>query len=74
MSSRAPRTLVEPELGVAANPVWSPDGRRIAFTLTDPRRPMDLHVADVASGAVNRLPDINGERLFRPPPLGRRHL
>ncbi len=51
----APRTLVAPELGVVATPTWSPDGRRIAFTLSDPQRPMDLYVVDVASGAVTRL-------------------
>ncbi len=50
-----PRTLVVPELGIAANPTWSPDGRRIAYTLTDPRRPMDLYVMDLETGEVTRL-------------------
>ena len=51
----APRTLVAPEMGVATNPAWSPDGRRISFTLDDPRQPPDLHVVDVPGGVVTRL-------------------
>lgn len=51
----APRVLVDPGDGVCAFPVFSPDGRTVAFTLATPHHPADLHVVDVASGEVTRL-------------------
>ncbi len=65
------RALFAPEMGLAANPVWSPDGSRIAFTLDSPRDVPDLFVVDVATGDVARLthsvPDASmSEALFVP--------
>lgn len=50
-----PRVLVAPQVGVVSAPQWSPDGRRLSFLLATPTCPNDLHVVDVASGAVTRL-------------------
>ena len=50
-----PRVLVDPGDGVCASPAFSPDGRYVAFTLTTPTQPADLHVVEVDSGEVRRL-------------------
>lgn len=49
------RTLFAPEMGLVANPAWSPDGSRIAVTFDTPRHVPDLFVVDVASGDTTRL-------------------
>lgn len=49
------RVLVDPGDGVCAVPAYSPDGTRVAFTLARPTHPADLHVVDVATGALTRL-------------------
>ena len=49
------RTLFAPEMGLVANPAWSPDGSRIAVTFDTPRHIPDLFVVDVASGDTTRL-------------------
>ena len=51
----AVRTLFAPEMGLVANPAWSPDGSRIAFTFDTPRDIPDLFVVDVASAEIERL-------------------
>jgi dipeptidyl aminopeptidase/acylaminoacyl peptidase len=65
-----PSVLVDPGEGVCAFPSWSPDGRHVAFTLTTPVRPADLHVVEVASGRVRALtrsvPVTAEARLARP--------
>jgi dipeptidyl aminopeptidase/acylaminoacyl peptidase len=50
-----PRVLVDPGDGVCAFPTFSPDGRHLAFTLSTPTHPADLHVVEVATGEVRRL-------------------
>jgi TolB protein len=40
-------------------PVWSPDGRRLAFVQGDRRGNTDIMVMDMASGRVRRLTDSN---------------
>lgn len=52
-----PRVLVAPEMGVCSHPRWSPDGKHISFLLATPRSPADLHMVDIAGGAVTRLTD-----------------
>lgn len=49
------RVLVDPGDGVCAVPSYSPDGSRVAFTLGRPTHTADLHVVDVATGALTRL-------------------
>ena len=49
------RTLFAPEMGIVANPAWSPDGSRIAFTFETPRHVPELFVVDVASADTTRL-------------------
>lgn len=66
------RTLVAPAgMGVVEAPEWSPDGRRISYTLETPTSPRDLYVVDVAGGETRRLtrslPEGGlGERLVAP--------
>jgi len=56
-SGGAPRVLVAPPngLGVISNPDVSPDGRRVAFTMSTPTSAADLYVAPLAGGAPTRL-------------------
>jgi dipeptidyl aminopeptidase/acylaminoacyl peptidase len=51
----APRVVVPLESGVIANPEWSPDGSRLAYTLATPTRPQDLFVVAVAGGPPRQL-------------------
>src|SRR5262249_8282780 len=46
------RVVVPVDLGIAANPEWSPDGRRLAYTLASPTRPQDVYVASL-DGTAN---------------------
>ena len=49
------RTLVDPGDGVCSFPRFSPDGTRVAYTVTTPGHPADLEVVEVATGARTRL-------------------
>ncbi len=49
------RVLVAPEPGVVSAPVWSPDGRTLAYLFGSPTRPADLWVVDVESGEQRQL-------------------
>ncbi|HJW72193.1 MAG TPA: hypothetical protein VJ486_05000 [Geothrix sp.] len=46
--------------GMVSSPVWSPDGKRLAFVEGDRRGNTDILVLDLASGRVRRLTDGNG--------------
>lgn len=46
--------------GMVSSPVWSPDGRRLAFVQGDRRGNSDILVLDLASGRIRRLTDGNG--------------
>lgn len=46
--------------GMVSSPVWSPDGKRLAFVEGDRRGNTDILVLDIASGRVRRLTDGNG--------------
>ncbi len=64
-------TVVDPEMGVVSDPVWSPDGKTIAYTLTSPTNPKDLFVVDSNGGTTQQLtysmPAGNySERLVKP--------
>ncbi len=54
---RRQRTLLNPELGVCAQPQWSPDGSRIALLMQSPTRPLDLYIVNVADGQARQLTD-----------------
>ncbi len=51
----AARVVVPVPVGVAGNPAWSPDSRRLAYTLATPTRPQDLYVVNVDGGAPRQL-------------------
>lgn len=44
------RSLVEPGVGIASSPRWSPDGTRIVYTLQTPTRPTGIHVVSLEDG------------------------
>jgi len=50
-----PRTLVDPGMGMASNPAWSPDSREVAFVLGSPTAPGDLHVVAAAGGTPRQI-------------------
>jgi len=58
LDGTAARTVVAPARGViAANSSFTPDGRGLVYLSTDaPDRRPQLHVIDLASGRVSRLP------------------
>ena len=47
--------LIEPDMGMITKPVWSPDGREIAFLWESPTNPANLWVVDVESGDCRQL-------------------
>ena len=49
------RVVVPVATGVIGNPAWSPDGRRIAYTLATPTRVADLFVVDHVGRATKQL-------------------
>ena len=46
--------------GMVSSPVWSPDGKRLAFVQGDRRGNSDIMVLDLGSGKARRLTDGNG--------------
>ena len=55
--------------GMVSSPIWSPDGKRLAFVQGDRRGNTDIMVLDLASGRVRRLTDgtcINTEPSWNP--------
>ncbi|MSR07059.1 MAG: S9 family peptidase [Gemmatimonadetes bacterium] len=44
-----------PGTGVIANPAWSPDGRRLSYTMATPTRSADLYIVPVEGGQARQL-------------------
>lgn len=53
----AERRRVSARAGVNGAPAFSPDGRRLALTLSSRDGNLDIHVLDLQSGALERLTD-----------------
>lgn len=53
----AERRRVSSRAGVNGAPAFSPDGRRLALTLSSRDGNLDIHVLDLQTGAVERLTD-----------------
>ncbi len=53
----AERRRVSSRPGVNNAPTWSPDGSRLALTLSSSGGNLDVYVLDIASGALTRLTD-----------------
>ena len=49
------RVLVQPELGVAGKPAWSPDGTQLAYLLETPTSPANLWLAALSGGSSRQL-------------------
>ena len=49
------KTLVAPSMGGVSRAEWSPDGRRISFTLGTPTRAQDLYVVAAGGGETTQL-------------------
>ena len=47
-------------VGMVSTPVWSPDGRRLAFVQLDRRGNSDIMILDMETGRARRLTDGNG--------------
>ena len=50
-----PRILVAPKLGVASNFEWSPDGKRLSYTLATPTRAADLYTVSLDDGSSRQI-------------------
>lgn len=65
-----PKVLMAPDVGVCANPEWSPEGTRISFTFTTPTQPKDLFIVSLSSGEIEQLthsmPPSLEEKLVKP--------
>lgn len=53
----AERRRVSSRQGVNGAPAFSPDGRRLALTLSSRDGNLDIHILDLQSGAIERLTD-----------------
>ncbi|MFM8585226.1 MAG: Tol-Pal system beta propeller repeat protein TolB [Gammaproteobacteria bacterium] len=53
----AERRRVSSRAGVNNAPTWSPDGSRLALTLSSSGGNLDVYLLDIASGALTRLTD-----------------
>jgi TolB protein len=53
----AQRRAVSVRAGVNGAPAWSPDGSRLALTLSSPSGNLDVHLLDLRDGTVQRLTD-----------------
>jgi dipeptidyl aminopeptidase/acylaminoacyl peptidase len=50
-----PEVVVDPEMGVVADPEWSPGGDGISYSMGSPTSARDLYVVSLASGESRRL-------------------
>jgi len=53
----AERRRVSSRMGVNNAPAWSPDGRRLALTLSSPAGNLDVYLLELEGGALTRVTD-----------------
>jgi TolB protein len=63
------RSMVSARAGINGAPAWSPDGKKLALTLSGNNGNLDIYLLDLASQALTRLtddPGIDTEASFAP--------
>ena len=67
--SSGKRSMVSARAGINGAPAWSPDGRKLAVTLSGNNGNLDIYLLDLASQALTRItddPGIDTEASFTP--------
>jgi TolB protein len=67
--SSGKRSMVSARAGINGAPAWSPDGRKLALTLSGNNGNLDIYLLDLGSQALTRLtedPGIDTEASFAP--------
>jgi TolB protein len=67
--STGKRSMVSARAGINGAPAWSPDGRKLALTLSGNNGNLDIYLLDLASQQLTRLtddPGIDTEAAFAP--------
>ena len=67
--SSGKRSMVSARAGINGAPAWSPDGKKLALTLSGNNGNLDIYLLDLASQALTRLtddPGIDTEAAFAP--------
>jgi dipeptidyl aminopeptidase/acylaminoacyl peptidase len=57
------RTLVDPGMGMVTRAEWSPDSRRISYTMGTPTTAPELYLVDAGGGAPKQLTSSEGNKL-----------
>jgi len=67
--SSGKRSMVSARAGINGAPAWSPDGKKLALTLSGNNGNLDIYLLDLASQALTRItddPGIDTEAAFSP--------
>jgi dipeptidyl aminopeptidase/acylaminoacyl peptidase len=59
----AAKTLVDPGIGLVTRAEWSPDGRRISYTMGTPTTAQELYVVNATGGTPKQLTFSEGNKL-----------